>query len=328
MITTTPLHRELLYKPSLQHGAALLSAMLTVTLVATFAAAALWQQYRSIEVEKAERGRVQVAWLLIGALDWSRLILRIDGKAGTTDHLAEPWAVALQESRLSTFLAADQNNTGGLTAEESIDAFLSGQVVDAQSKLNAYNLIDNGTVSQPDFTAFTRLFNLLDIPVTELDSLTQQIKIATETQANNPITPLMPQRINQLSWLGLSKSTLQKIAPYIQLINERTTVNLNTAPAEVIFSSIPNLQIADAKLAITTREQKHFNSLDDAAQLIPAFGNKLTPNQHSVSTRFFEVRGRLRLDNVVVEEQSLVRRDNLNNVQTIWRERATVTSLQ
>ncbi|HMS25829.1 MAG TPA: type II secretion system minor pseudopilin GspK [Burkholderiaceae bacterium] len=311
-----------------QRGAALLSAMLTVTLVATFAAAALWQQYRSIEVEKAERGRVQVAWLLIGALDWSRLILRIDGKAGTTDHLAEPWAVALQESRLSTFLAADQNNTGGLTAEESIDAFLSGQVVDAQSKLNIYNIIDKGTVSQPDFDAFSRLFNLMNIPISELENMTKQIKLATDTDSNNPIAPLMPHRIHQLSWLGLSATTFQKLAPYIQLINERTPVNLNTAPAEVIFAVIPDLQIADAKLAIATREQKHFSSLEDAAQLNPAFGKKLTPNQHSVSTRFFEVRGRLRLDSVVVEEQSLVRRDNLNNVQTQWRERATVTSLQ
>lgn len=305
----------------------MLSAMLTVTLVATFAATALWQQYRSIEVEKAERGRVQVAWLLIGALDWSRLILRIDGRAGTTDHLAEPWSVALQESRLSTFLAADQNNTGGLTAEESIDAFLSGHVVDAQSKLNIYNLVDKGTVSQPDFAAFTRLFNLLSIPLTELENLIQQIKLATGTEASTT-TPLMPQRINQLDWLGLSKTTLQKITPYIQLINERTTVNLNTAPAEVIFATIPDLQIADAKLAVSTREQKHFTSLEEAAKLNPSFGNKLTPNQHSVSSRFFEVRGRLRLDSVVVEEQSLVRRDNLNNVHTIWRERATVTSLQ
>ncbi len=305
----------------------MLSAMLTVTLVATFAATALWQQYRSIEVEKAERGRVQVAWLLIGALDWSRLILRIDGRAGTTDHLAEPWSVALQESRLSTFLAADQNNTGGLTAEESIDAFLSGHVVDAQSKLNIYNLVDKGTVSQPDFAAFTRLFNLLSIPLTELENLIQQIKLATGTEASTT-TPLMPQRINQLDWLGLSKTTLQKITPYIQLINERTTVNLNTAPAEVIFATIPDLQIADAKLAVSTREQKHFTSLEEAAKLNPSFGNKLTPNQHSVSSRFFEVRGRLRLDSVVVEEQSLVRRDNLNNVHTMWRERATVTSLQ
>ena len=44
-----------------QAGAALLAAMLTVTLVATFAAAALWQQWRASEVESAERARVQTA---------------------------------------------------------------------------------------------------------------------------------------------------------------------------------------------------------------------------------------------------------------------------
>ena len=60
-------------------GAALLTAMLTVTLVATFAAAALWQQWRSVEVETAERDRLQAAWVLSGALDWARLILREDG---------------------------------------------------------------------------------------------------------------------------------------------------------------------------------------------------------------------------------------------------------
>ncbi len=51
-----------------QAGAALLAAMLTVTLVASFAAAAMWQQWRSVEVETAERARIQAAWILIGAL--------------------------------------------------------------------------------------------------------------------------------------------------------------------------------------------------------------------------------------------------------------------
>ncbi|MEY2953604.1 MAG: hypothetical protein RLZZ401_1691, partial [Pseudomonadota bacterium] len=37
----------------LQRGAALLAAMLTVTLVASLASAALWQQWRSVEVEAA-----------------------------------------------------------------------------------------------------------------------------------------------------------------------------------------------------------------------------------------------------------------------------------
>ena len=62
-------------RPLREAGAALLAAMLTVTLVATLAAAALWQQWRSVEVETSERARVQAAWILVGALDWSRLIL-------------------------------------------------------------------------------------------------------------------------------------------------------------------------------------------------------------------------------------------------------------
>ena len=88
-----------------QTGAALLAAMLTVTLVASLAAAALWQQWRSIEVESAERTRQQSLWVLTGALDWARLILREDARSGGADHLGEPWAVPLEEARLSTFLA-------------------------------------------------------------------------------------------------------------------------------------------------------------------------------------------------------------------------------
>ena len=38
-----------------QRGAALLAAMITVTLVATLAAGALWRQWRGVEVEGAER---------------------------------------------------------------------------------------------------------------------------------------------------------------------------------------------------------------------------------------------------------------------------------
>ncbi len=308
-----------------QAGAALLSAMLTVTLVATFAAAALWQQWRSVEVEIAERARVQVAWLLVGALDWSRLILRIDGKAGTTDHLAEPWAVALQESRLSTFLAADKNNTGGLTAEEQVDAFLSGSMVDAQSKLNVFNLIDNNEVSKLDLAAFNKLFTHFNLPETELEGFVANLRAALDSKAPTT-TALMPQRVRQLTWLGLQPQTVTKLTPYITLLPVRTTVNINTAPAEVIYASVPGLGLADAKLTVSTRESAHFPSIAEAAAKVPALNGKLQDTQHSVSTQFFEVIGRIRLEQTVVEEHSLVDRRDVNNVKTLWRERAVIAS--
>ncbi len=308
-----------------QAGAALLSAMLTVTLVATFAAAALWQQWRSVEVEIAERARVQVAWLLVGALDWSRLILRIDGKAGTTDHLAEPWAVALQESRLSTFLAADKNNTGGMTAEDQVDAFLSGSMVDAQSKLNVNNLIGSKEETALDLAALKRLFEHLNLPQTELEDFVVKLKAAQD--ATSPTTTaLMPQRVRQLTWLGLSAQTVAKLTPYITLLPGRTTVNINTAPAEVIYASVPDLGLADAKLAVSTRERAHFTDKDNAEKAVPAFKGKLKDTQHSVSTQFFEVIGRIRLEQTVVEEHSLIDRRDVNNVKTLWRERSVVAS--
>ena len=308
-----------------QTGAALLSAMLTVTLVATFAAAALWQQWRSVEVEIAERARVQVAWLLVGALDWSRLILRIDGRAGATDHLAEPWAVALEESRLSTFLAADKNNTGGQTAEEQVDAFLSGSMVDAQSKLNVFNLIGNKEETALDVATFQKLFKHFNLPEAELEDFVININ-ASQSSSANLTTALMPQRVRQLTWLGLSQQTVNKLFPYIVVIPTRTTVNINTAPAEVIYASVPGIEMADAKLAVTARERAHFTSNDDAAKSVPAFKDKLKDAQHSINTKFFEVVGRIRLEQTMVEERSLIDRRDTNNVKTLWRERAVVAA--
>ena len=161
-----------------QRGAALLAAMLTVTLVATFAAAALWQQWRATEVEAAERSRVQAAWVLIGALDWSRLILREDARAGGPDSLAEPWAVPLEEARLSSFLADDKNIASD-ALEGLPDAFLSGRIIDAQSKLNVMNLVSGGKPVKASVAAFSKLFELLGLPAQEVGVLTANLQRAS-----------------------------------------------------------------------------------------------------------------------------------------------------
>ena len=31
----------------------------------------VWQQWRAVQVEAAERARTQAAWILTGALDWA-----------------------------------------------------------------------------------------------------------------------------------------------------------------------------------------------------------------------------------------------------------------
>jgi general secretion pathway protein K len=308
-----------------QSGAAILSAMLLVTLVAAMSAAAVWQQWRGIEIETAERHRMQSGWILQGVLDWARLILREDARSGLTDHLAEPWAVHLQEARLSSFLATGQGQTD--TTETLQTAYLSGQITDLQARMNVMNLVQDGAVHTPTVQAFARLYSNLGLPESELQALVQTLKQAQGTNAqgqppidNSVAIPLLPRSVDQLTWLGLSPGSLQALRPYIIVLAERTTINVNTAPALVLHASIPGLSMADAQRLTNERAQSHFRTLADVGKSVPAVATALMEDQLGVATRFFEVQGQLRLDGAVVVERSIVQRDGLV-VRVLGRER-------
>jgi len=316
-----------------QRGAALLLAMLTVTLVATLASAALWQQWRSIEIEQAERQRVQAGWILTGALDWARLILREDARgnqsSGNADHLGEPWALPLEEARLSSFLAADRNNS----ADSTLQAFLSGEVIDMQSRLNFNNLVRTTGAGastkvetvEADLRAFTRLYEQLGLPLGELTTAAEALRNTTQRALTDPLpspTPLVPTKLSQLGWLGISRASLSVLEPHVTVLPDRSALNLNTAGAEAIQASVPELDLAQARQVVAARERSPFKTLADVVTAVPATGGKLGDQAHGTRSRYFEVRGRLRLDNAVIEERSLVVRNDLE-VRVSWRERFT-----
>ena len=311
-----------------QRGAALLAAMLTVALVATFAAGALWQQWKSIEVEGAERQRTQARWLLTGALDWARVILREDARAGDAnapaDHWAEPWAVPLQEARLSSFLAALPDGTGGTgnTVDDdklAQNVLLSGAITDLQGRLNVANLLQGEQLDAKTVLAFERLFDVLSVPPAQLSLLTQGLLAA---QKQNSSAPLMPQRVSQLSWFGLSPQALQTLSPHITVLPTRTPVNLNTASLQVLYASVPGLSLSDAQRLVQQRERQHWSSVEAFQK---ALGRTVSlEGTHSVNTRYFEVMGRLRMPQTVLQERSLVQRD-ASDLKIIWRH---VSSLQ
>ncbi len=307
-----------------QRGAALLLAMLVVTLVATLASAALWQQWRATEVEQAERQRVQAGWVLTGALDWARLILREDARGVP---LGEPWAMPLEEARLSSFLAADKNNT----SDHMLEAFLSGEVIDMQSHLNFLNLVRTVgagaqakvELSEPDLLAFTKLYGQLGLPASELTTAANELRNTMALALSDPMpsrTALLPKKYAQLGWLGISRSSLALLEPHVTVLPTRTSLNLNTASAEAISASVPGMDMAQARQVVTAREREPFRSLANVTEAVPALSGKLSDLYHGVRSNHFMVRGRLRLDNTIIEERSLVVRNNLD-VRVAWRER-------
>ncbi len=299
-----------------QRGAALLTAMVIVTLVATLASAMVWQQWRAVQAETIERSRTQAAWILAGALDWARLILREDARAGGSDHLGEPWAVPLAEARLSSFLAADKDNT-----DDAPEAFLSGSITDAQARYNLRNLFQEqeGKVIPAELAILKRLCDAAGVAGDAADRLAATLAAANLGEGD---APLMPQSVAQLGWLGFDADTRKRLAPFVVLLPTRTPVNLNTASSEVIAATI-GLQRGDAERLVQVRQRTPFRSLAEAEAILPK-GITLQPSQVSTTTRYFDVRGQLRLGDRVLVEHSLLERRG-TTVIAVERERVNLT---
>ena len=98
-----------------------------------------------------------------------------------------------------------------------------------------------------------------------------------------------------------------------------TPINLNTASREVMASVVPGLDLGSADRLVQARARRPLRNLADATEVLGQ-GIKLTEGVVDVRSAFFEVRGRLRLEQRVLELQSLVQRRSSLQVVAIQRQ--------
>ncbi len=309
-----------------QQGAALLMAMVIVTLVATITSSMVWQQWRAVQVEAAERARTQATWVLYPGLDWARHWLRDDARRHPdSDDLTENWAQPLPETRLSSFLSADKDNNASDDAG-GIEGFIQGRAVDAQAKFNVRNLVDDeGTVRKDQVEVFGRLCANVISASGVADMLAQQLSLAviashavTDPAAMAKIggssglaqAPVLPQQFDDLIWLGVDAGTLERLRPYVIVLPRgNTAINLNTAAKEVIAAAIPKMDLGAAGRLVTARQRKPFHDISEA-QAVVGQGFDLSGAGIGLKSDFYEVVGALRYEDFVIEQRHLVERDN------------------
>jgi general secretion pathway protein K len=299
-----------------QRGAALLTAMIIVTLVVTLAASMVWQQWRAVQVEAAERARTQAAWILAGALDFARLILKENTSDTRPTALGDPWATPLAEARLSTFLAADKSNP-----DDGPEAFLSGSIVDMQARFNLANLVLGGKVNELQRDALMRLCGAIGVDPGVAQVIATGLLAATypspDPQAN---PPLLPVTVDQLSWLGIEAATIKLLAPHVVLLPglAATPVNVNTASREVLVGVVKGLDLASAERLVQLRQRVPFRDLQKFGEQVPTL--TVTDGMVDIRSSFFEVRAQLRLADRVLVERSLVQR-KARQIEVLRRER-------
>ena len=331
-----------------QRGAALLLALLIMTLVATLAAGMVWLQWRGIEVESAERARAQAEWLLNASLDWGNLILKSSIRNGQTeDDLGQPWATPLAETKLSSFLSAD----GSHSEDGGPEAYLSGQITDAQSKYDLYNLVlsPNQTAGVTRTSEITRLQALFTAIGVSPDVATriaagmrasysaQQQQEADTSTVDSTNSVLMPMELGDLAWYGIDAKTIKLLEPFVQIIPlpasqaQPMAINANTAPAEVLMAGCPALTRAQAEQVILQRRQKPYTdwtTVPTSVNIAKTIGCTSGPEGNTlagilaVKSQYFEIYGQLRYEQHVIRERSVVyRKDSYTPVRVLRRER-------
>jgi hypothetical protein len=141
---------------------------------------------------------------------------------------------------------------------------------------------------------FARLFAQLNLPASELDLMQQALRRASAGTGEGASgqSPLMPQRAEDLHWLGLLPATVAALRPHLTVLPGRLPVNLNTADAVVLQAVLGGGPVAmDALLA--RRKAQPLGSLADAGLGGP--GGPAASDQLSVNSNFFEVQTSVQL---------------------------------
>ncbi|MEA5097975.1 MAG: type II secretion system minor pseudopilin GspK [Burkholderiaceae bacterium] len=297
-----------------QRGVAVVTALLLTTLAITIVASLFWQQQVQVRTIENQRLQQQAKWVLLGALDWARLILREDGKNSAIDHLGEPWAMPLAETRLDDYLEKNSTDTNTAT--------LSGQIFDAQARFNLTNLASGKSINTGELMAFERLLANLNISpalakkVAESVAATPAGGIDSSGEASS--LPIGITQVDDLLMMpGFTPEMVSRLKNYVVVLPRFTPINVNTAPAEVLAARISKLSLADAAALIVSREQAYFRDHADFIQRLPRDLQTVGVSEIAVSTGYFIVHGAVKVDRATQQIDALIER-NARGTQIVW----------
>jgi general secretion pathway protein K len=339
-----------------QRGVAVITALLLTTLAITIVASLFWQQQVQVRSIENQRLQLQKQWILRGALDWARLVLREDARNSTVDYLGEPWSVPLEDTRLDQYV---DDNRG---EEDASDATLSGNMVDAQSRLNLTNLCVGSVINQAQLTAFARLLDNLGLNSSLAQATATMMQTAqkasgqtqaaaaaaaaaasaTTAAANASNATLMPTTSSTASvsgavptsGSGVSSEPLgltqredllavpgfspQILAKLKDYVEVLPTVTpVNVNTAPAEVLSAIIPDLALADASSLVARRTYYSSVGDFTSKLGGKTQGFGANTIDVKTNYFLVNGKVRLSRAALDVQSLIQR-NGTNTTIIW----------
>ena len=324
------MRRQSYSRPSRQRGVAVVTALLLTTLAISIVASLFWQQQVQVRSMENQRLQLQTKWIQRGALDWASVILR--QPFGGRISLEQVWATPLAETRLDQYIERER------VQGENFDASLSGQVFDASARYNLNNLASGGLRDQAETEVLGRLLTNLRLearlarPIADFVAAGQPlaapdpenpVKVPQAPRSGNPM-PIM--RVDDLLAVpGVKPETVEALRPFVIVFpTNEAKVNVNTAPAEVLAAVLQGCSVSQASAMVEQRKRVPWN---DVQQFKSEFQctQEAQPQGEAhidISSNYFLVQSRIRLDRAALDAESLVERGgnlvNRGSINVIW----------
>jgi general secretion pathway protein K len=295
-------------------GSATVTALIVVGVAAVLLTGLMWRQQIQIRTLDNARDFVQAQWLHRAAVDFARLVLVEDQRTSQYDHLGEAWALPLADGKVADFLKnAD-------VPDEIATVSLQGQLIDAQSLFNLTNLWGKSfkTINSAGVLEYGRLLEALG-----LDKNLAQQTAQGVLQADMPLDDL--EGLLRLPFYNAA--ILEQLRPFVTVLPILTTVNVNTAPPEVLMAAISGLSRSVAGNFVQQRASAPIKSADEITSLLNKLGGAqgiaIDASLLDVRSQYWLARSEIRMGRGIFVSSTLIQRSpspmpSGNFTQVIW----------
>jgi len=234
-----------------------------------------------------------------------------DARAGTLDHLGEPWAFPLPRTPLE-------------------NGSIEGGIEDAQARLNINNLAKDDALGKEERARFSRLFALRGIASGALAAISGSMmpvsasepgdKAGNAPRAKALPTNLWPVRAAEVAALrGVAPRDITRMLPFVVALPTATVLNVNTASPEVLAAAFPDISTDALAALVAERARKPFATLSDLRSRMPAGVNVPDETTLGTSSSFFLVSVRARQGETRAQARALLRRDGREWPIVVWQ---------
>jgi general secretion pathway protein K len=295
-------------------GAALIIAMLVAALAATVAVALAADQQRWLADVGNRRDQVQAQSLALAGVQWARQILADDARSGTLDFLGEPWSYPLPPTPIA-------------------NGSIEGRIEDAQGRINLNNIALDGAGGTAERARLEQLLAAKGLDRRMLDALADWIDTDSIARANGAEDEWYSQRspaglaanapllrtAELASVRGASPEAWAALDASVAALPAGTSLNINTAGADVIAAAIPDL--AGDKLAgfIADRARKPFATMAELRERLPRGVAFPEGSSFGFSSNYFLVSVRSRQGDSIARARALLKRDGRTWPVVVWQ---------